>query len=99
MEIQQKDNEILVAYVLHFKMEAKRCDFNRHTAAICIFVKGLWEVQNFAQKVYEKDPKTLLEVMKLVEKFNTGQQVTVTLSPPTVNMMSSNALFVAGKAI
>ena len=41
MEIQQRDNETLAAYVHHFKTDAKRCHFNSDTAVICIFVKGL----------------------------------------------------------
>ena len=34
------------------------------------FFKGLWDVHNFTGKVYEKDTKTLLEIIKLVEKLN-----------------------------
>ena len=41
--------------------------------------KGLW-----------KDPQTLSEVIKLMEKLNTTQQITATSSPPMVNMMSPN---------
>ena len=94
MEIQQKGNWILAAYAHSFKMEAKRCD----TVAICIFVKGLWDTCNITGKVYKKDLQTLSEVIKLVEKLNTAQQVTATLSPPTVNMISSdNRCFVCGR--
>ena len=75
MEIQQRDNETLAAYVHHFKMEAKRCDFNIDTAAICILIKGLSDAQTITAKEYEKDPHTLPEVIKLVEKLNTAQQV------------------------
>ena len=57
MEIQQRDNKILTAYVHWFKTEANQCDFNSDTIAICIFVKGLWDVHNITAKIYEKDPR------------------------------------------
>ena len=82
MEIQQKENEKLAAYIYHFKTEAKRCDINNDSVTICIFIKGLKDAYNIAGKVYEKDPKTLSEVIRLMEKLNKGQQVTATLSPP-----------------
>ena len=41
MEIQQKDNEPLAAYIWHFKRVAKKCTFDNDTVAICIFVKVL----------------------------------------------------------
>ena len=41
MEIQQKDNETLAAYIHHFMTAAKQCAFNNDTVAIHIFVKGL----------------------------------------------------------
>ena len=34
MEIQQRDNKTLAAYVHQLKTEAKRCDFNSDTATI-----------------------------------------------------------------
>ena len=68
-------------------MEVKGCDFNSDTTTICIFVKGLEDAYNITTKDYKKDPKTLSEVIKLVEKLNIAQQVTATMSPPTVNMM------------
>ena len=34
VEIQQRDNETLPAYVHHFKTEAKRCVFNNDTTAM-----------------------------------------------------------------
>ena len=100
MEIQQRDNETLAADVHHFKTEAMRCDFNSDTAAIPIFVKGLWDVQNIAAKIFEKDPHTLLEVIKLVEKLNAVQQVTTILAPTSVNMMSNDdsVLYAASQA-
>ena len=98
MEIQQRGNKTLAAYVHQFKMEAKRCDFNSDTAAICIFVKGLLDAHNITAKIHEKDPKTLSEVIKLVEKFNMTQQVTTLLTSPTVNMiLNDDSCFVCGK--
>ena len=98
MEIQQRDNETLAAYVHQFKTEAKRCDFNSNTAAICIF-KGLQNPHNIAAKIYEKGPQTLSEVIKLVEKFNKAQQVIATLTSSTVNMMlNDDQCFVSGMA-
>ena len=81
MEIQQKENETLVADIHHFKREAKRCDFSNDTVTICIIVKGLKDVHNIAEKVYENHPQTLSEVIRLVEKLNTAQQVIAALSP------------------
>ena len=59
MEIKQRDNETLAAYVHHFKMETKRCDFNSDIATIHIFVKDLWDTHNITGKVYENDSQTL----------------------------------------
>ena len=59
MEIQQKENETLAAYIHHFKTAAKWCTFNNDTAAICIFVKGFWDAPTITAKIYEKDPQTL----------------------------------------
>ena len=73
MEIQQINNDTMTAYVHHFKAEAKRCDFNSDTAVIHIFVMSLWDAHNNMAKVYEKDPQTLSEVIKLVMKFKTAQ--------------------------
>ena len=82
MEIQQRDNEALAAYVHHFKTETQMCDFNCDTAAICILVKGLWNTHNIMAKIYENYFQTLLEVIKLVKKLNMAQWVTATLTPP-----------------
>ena len=59
MEIQQKDNETLAAYIHCFKMAAKWCVFDNDTVAICIFVKGLKDAPTIASKRYEKDPQSL----------------------------------------
>ena len=57
-EISQKDNETLAAYIHCFKKAAKQCAFDNDTVAICIFVKGLWDVSTNAAKIYQKDPHT-----------------------------------------
>ena len=41
MDMKQKDNESLVAYIHIFKQEAKRCNFTNNAATVRIFVKGL----------------------------------------------------------
>ena len=97
MEIQQKDNETMAAYIHHFKMIAKLCPFDNDTAAINIFLKDLWDAPTIASKIYEKDPQTLTEVIRLVEKLGAAHQLTATLTPPTVSMMSGNdKCFVCG---
>ena len=63
MEIQQKANETLAAYIHHFKMEVKRCNFNDDTSAIHIFIKGLRNAHNITEKVYKKAPQNLSEVI------------------------------------
>ena len=90
MEIQQKDNETLAAYVYHFKTAAKWCAFDNDTAAIHIFVKGLRDAPTIRAKIYEKGPQTLAEVIRLVEKLHAAHQLTATLTPSTVSMMSSD---------
>ena len=54
MEIQEKENETIAAYRHHFKMEAERCDFNNDTYTIHIFIKGLTDAHNVAEKLYKK---------------------------------------------
>ena len=56
------------------------CNFNSDTATIYIFDKGVQDAQNTTAKIYGKDPQTLLEVIKLVEKFNVAQQVIASLT-------------------
>ena len=70
MEIQQKDNEILAAYIHCFKTAAKLCAFDNDTAAIHIFAKGLRNAPTIVSKIYEKDPQTLAEVIRFVEKLS-----------------------------
>ena len=48
MEIQQKENESLSAYIRHFKREAKRCNFTNSATTIQIFVKGLKNAHTLA---------------------------------------------------
>ena len=56
MEIQQKDNETLAAYIHHFKTVAKWCTFDNDTVAICFFVQRLWDAPCITAKTYEKEP-------------------------------------------
>ena len=66
--------------------------------AICIFVKGLWDVHTTAAKMYEKDHQTLSEVIRRVEKFNAAQQLTAMVTPSMVSMMPNNdRCFVCGQ--
>ena len=56
------------------------------------------DAHNITTKVYKRTSQTLLEVRKLVEKLNTAQQVTATLSLNMVNMMlNENRCFVCSK--
>ena len=59
MEIQQKDNETLAAYIHCFKTAAKQYTFDNDTVTICFFVKGLWDAYTTTTKMDEKDPQTL----------------------------------------
>ena len=98
MEIQLKDNETLAAYDHHFRTAGKQCAFDNDTVAICIFVQGLWHAHTTTAKIYEKDPYTLSEVIRLVENFNEAQQLTAMLTPSMVSMMSNDdGCFVCGQ--
>ena len=89
MEIQQKENESLAAYIHHFKREASRCKFENNAATIRIFIKGLRNVHTLATRVYEKGPQNLADAIKEVEKLQAAQQLTATLLPSSsVNTMS-----------
>ena len=91
MDIQQTDKESLATYVHRFKQEANRCKFDNDAATIRIFLKGLKNAHTIATKVYEKDPQTLTEAIKEVEKLQAAQQITSTLlSASLVNTMSSD---------
>ena len=63
MDIQQKENESLAAYIHHFKREASRCKFDKDATTIRIFVKGLKNAHTLATKVYEKGPPSLVNIM------------------------------------
>ena len=54
MEIQQEEKESIAAYILWFKMEAKRCNFTNDASTIRIFIKGLKNAHNLATCIYEK---------------------------------------------
>ena len=69
MDIQQKENESLAAYVHCFKKEASRCKFDNDAATIRIFIKALKNVYTLATRVYEKGPQGLADAIKEVEKL------------------------------
>ena len=55
-------------------------------------------MQTTTAKIYEKDPQTLAEVIRLVEKLNVAQQLTATLIPSMVSMKSNDdRYFVCGQ--
>ena len=90
MDIQQTDKESLATYVHRFKWEASQCKFNNDAATVRIFLKGLKNAHTIATKVYKKEPQTLMEAIKEVEKLQAAQQITSTLLPTSsVNTMSS----------
>ena len=63
IEIQQKDNETLAAYVHFFKTAAMQCTFDNDTVAIHIFVKGPRDAPTITDEIHEKDLQTLAEVI------------------------------------
>ena len=89
MEIQQNQKESLAAYIHHFKREASRCKFANDAATIRIFIKGLKNAHTLATRVYEKEPQSLADAIKELEKFQAAQQLTSTLLPSS----SVNAMF------
>ena len=78
MEIQQKDNETLAAYIHHFKTAAKQCACDNDTAVIHIFVKDLGEAPAIKSKIYE-DLQTLAEVIRLVKMLSSAQHINLQL--------------------
>ena len=97
MEIQQKDSETPAAYIHYFKTAGKQCTFDNGTAAICIFVKELWDTSTITAKKSERDPQTLAEVIRLVEKVHVAHQLTATLIPSMVCMISGyDRCFICG---
>ena len=73
MKIKQKENESLVANILHFKREAKWCCFTNNAATISLFIKGLKNAHTVATQVYEKAPKTLTDAINIIEKLQAAQ--------------------------
>ena len=61
MDIQQKNNESLAAYIHRFKREAKRCNFTNNAATIRIFVKGLKNTHALAAHISEMGPQMLTD--------------------------------------
>ena len=91
MDIQQKENIFLAAYIHHFKWKAIRCKFDNDAATIRIFIKGIINAHTLVTKVYEKGPQSLADAIREVEKLQAAQQLTSTLLPPSsVNIMSSD---------
>ena len=89
MEIQQKENKSLAAYIHCFKREASRCKFENEGTTIRIFIKGLKNALTLATRVNEKGPQSL--GIKEVEKLQASQQLTSSLLPSSsVNTMSSD---------
>ena len=58
--------------------------------AIHVFVKDLRDAPTIVSKIYEKDLQTLAEVIRPVEKLSAAHQLTATLTPSTVSMMSGD---------
>ena len=90
MDIQQKGNESLAAYIHRFKRKAIYCNFTNNAATIRIFFKGLRNTHTLAACVYEKGPQTLTDAINAVEKLQAAQQLTPTLLPSsTINAMTN----------
>ena len=51
MDIQQKENETLAAYIHYFKKGASRCKFDNDAATIRIFMKGLKNAHTLVTRV------------------------------------------------
>ena len=58
------------------------------TVTIIIFIKEL-KCTQLATRIYEKDPHTLTDATKEVEKFHTAQLTATIIPASTVNMMSN----------
>ena len=90
MDIQQKNNESLAAYIHIFKREAKSCNFTNNAATIRLFIKGLKNTHTLAAHIYEKGHQMLTDATDEVEKLQGAQQLTATLLPSsTVNVMTN----------
>ena len=65
--------------------------FMNDAATIQIVIKGLKNVHSLATHIYEKGPQTLSNAISEVKKLNALQQLTATITPPSmVNRMSNN---------
>ena len=80
-----------MVYVHQFKTEAKRCSFTYDAATIRIFIKSLKNAHSLATCIYEKGPQMLSNAISEVKKLNAVQQLTATITPPSmVNKMSND---------
>ena len=60
-------------------------------ATIRLFIKGLKNAHSLATHIYEKGPQMLSNAISEVKKLNVVQQLTATITPPSiVNMMPNN---------
>ena len=74
MDIQQKEKELLAAYIHWLKTKANRWNFSNDAATIRIFVKGFKNAHSLATHIYKKGPETLTDAISEVEKLNVTQQ-------------------------
>ena len=68
-------------------MAAKGGNFTSDVATIRIFIKGLKNAHYLATCIYEKGLQMLNDAMSEVEKLNTVQQLTATITPPSTSNM------------
>ena len=90
MEIQQRDNETLAAYVHCFKTEDKRCDYNSYTTLICIFVKVLWMYTTMWWRSMKRTSRPNWQLSNQWRSSTQHKQVTAIMTPLTVNMVSND---------
>ena len=89
MEVQEKNNETLAAYAQCFKTAAKQYTFDNDTVTICIL--GDFEMHPPSElKHMKRTLKLWLKSSDWLNNLNTAQQITATLTPSTVSMMSGN---------
>ena len=98
MEIQQKDNETLAAYIHSFQTTAKQCAFGNDNVAICtLLLKEFGMCTPLQLKFMKRTLKLWLKSSGWLKNCNTAQQVTVMLIPSMVRMMSNDdRCFVCG---
>ena len=71
--------------------KAKRFNFTNDVAIFRIFIKGLKNAHSLATHIYETGPQMLSDAISEVKKLNAVQQLTATITPPSmVNLMSNN---------